>query len=403
MRPRSAPPAARRTSRPSSRCPKGSSTTARRQSLAELRPEDEAGLTLARRVFADGRTRAYAWGRAIAREDLAAATERLIAMSGQFEQRRLARPSYQLDVLDAFAGDEQLRAAAGGAGGLARARRMRGGGATRSCATRSPRRRASRRCATSSIAARGWSAGRRTRCGRSGSGCATARSSPMAPYGRPRRSRPTRARVRPRSQPPPSGRSAPLTRLAPELEAPAAELRELAVRLNGGGERPAPVRRLARGRPGPRGGGRGAARPDRRAPPPVRRADARRAAGAARAGGRRAGRARRQRSACPRRGRARRGPSSATSDAAAALRARRASAAVEPFAAAVRESLEGVGMGEGEFRVELREREAGPSGTRRGRLPDPAQSGDAVRPGRRHRLGRRALPCRARARGRRGR
>ena len=78
-------------------------------SLAELRPEDEEGLVVARRVFADGRTRAYAWGRAAAREDLAAAGERLIAMSGQFEQRRLARPSYQLDVLDAFIGDEQLR------------------------------------------------------------------------------------------------------------------------------------------------------------------------------------------------------------------------------------------------------------------------------------------------------
>jgi DNA repair protein RecN (Recombination protein N) len=77
--------------------------------LAQLRPEDEDGLVLARRVFADGRTRAYAWGRSAAREDLAAAAERLIAMSGQFEQRRLARPSYQLDVLDAFVGDEQLR------------------------------------------------------------------------------------------------------------------------------------------------------------------------------------------------------------------------------------------------------------------------------------------------------
>jgi DNA repair protein RecN (Recombination protein N) len=30
-------------------------------------------------------------------------------MSGQFEQRRLARASYRLDVLDVFAGDEQLR------------------------------------------------------------------------------------------------------------------------------------------------------------------------------------------------------------------------------------------------------------------------------------------------------
>jgi DNA repair protein RecN (Recombination protein N) len=77
--------------------------------LAELQPDGEEGLVLARRVFADGRTRAYAWGRAIAREDAAAAAERLIAMSGQFEQRRLARPSYQLGLLDAFAGEEQGR------------------------------------------------------------------------------------------------------------------------------------------------------------------------------------------------------------------------------------------------------------------------------------------------------
>jgi DNA repair protein RecN (Recombination protein N) len=79
------------------------------EALADLRPADEEGLVLARRVFADGRTRAYAWGRSAAREDLATAGERLLAMSGQFEQRRLARPSYQLDVLDAFLGDEQRR------------------------------------------------------------------------------------------------------------------------------------------------------------------------------------------------------------------------------------------------------------------------------------------------------
>ena len=79
------------------------------EALAELRPGNEEGLVLARRVFGDGRTRAYAWGRAAARDDVAAAAERVIAMSGQFEQRRLARTSYQLDVLDAFCGDEQLR------------------------------------------------------------------------------------------------------------------------------------------------------------------------------------------------------------------------------------------------------------------------------------------------------
>jgi DNA repair protein RecN (Recombination protein N) len=77
--------------------------------LAELRPEDDEGLVLARRVFPDGRTRAYAWGRSAPREEVAAAAERLIAMSGQFEQRRLARATYQLDVLDGFAGDDQQR------------------------------------------------------------------------------------------------------------------------------------------------------------------------------------------------------------------------------------------------------------------------------------------------------
>jgi DNA repair protein RecN (Recombination protein N) len=79
------------------------------ESLLELRPEDEEGIVLARRIGSEGRTRAYAWGRSAAREDVAALGERLLAMSGQFEQRRLARSSYQLSVLDAFCGEEQLR------------------------------------------------------------------------------------------------------------------------------------------------------------------------------------------------------------------------------------------------------------------------------------------------------
>jgi DNA repair protein RecN (Recombination protein N) len=79
------------------------------EALAELRPEGEDGLVLARRIFGDGRTRAYAWGRSAAREDLAAAGEQLVAMSGQFEQRRLGRASYRLDVLDGFIGDDQRR------------------------------------------------------------------------------------------------------------------------------------------------------------------------------------------------------------------------------------------------------------------------------------------------------
>jgi DNA repair protein RecN (Recombination protein N) len=74
--------------------------------LTDLRPDGEEGLVLARRIFADGRTRAYAWGRAAAREDVAAAAEGLIAMSGQFEQRRLARAAYRLEALDRFAGTD---------------------------------------------------------------------------------------------------------------------------------------------------------------------------------------------------------------------------------------------------------------------------------------------------------
>jgi DNA repair protein RecN (Recombination protein N) len=79
------------------------------EALRELRPDEEEGVVLARRISTQGRTRAYAWGRSAAREDVAALGERLLAMSGQFEQRRLARSSYQLSVLDAFCGEEQLR------------------------------------------------------------------------------------------------------------------------------------------------------------------------------------------------------------------------------------------------------------------------------------------------------
>ena len=140
--------------------------------LAELAPEDEPGLVLARRVFADGRTRAYAWGRAVAREDLAAAAERLIAMSGQFEQRRLARPSYQLDVLDSFCGEEQLRRRreARLAWRELAAARKRHEELTRGAAAR---RRGSPSSPRSSRRRQGFEPAPRRRCATSASGCAT--------------------------------------------------------------------------------------------------------------------------------------------------------------------------------------------------------------------------------------
>jgi DNA repair protein RecN (Recombination protein N) len=50
------------------------------ESLLDLRPGSEEGVVLARRIGGDGRTRAYAWGRSAAREDVAALAERLLAM-----------------------------------------------------------------------------------------------------------------------------------------------------------------------------------------------------------------------------------------------------------------------------------------------------------------------------------
>ena len=128
---------------------------------------------LARRIGSEGRTRAYAWGRSAAREDVAALGERLLAMSGQFEQRRLARPAYQLAVLDSFCGDEQLRRRAEARLAWRELGVARRSGTTSSRATRPPPRRGSPSCALSSRTPRGWSRARRTRCARSGSGCGT--------------------------------------------------------------------------------------------------------------------------------------------------------------------------------------------------------------------------------------
>ena len=199
--------------------------------LAELAPEDEPGLVLARRVFADGRTRAYAWGRAVAREDLAAAAERLIAMSGQFEQRRLGRPSYQLDVLDAFCGEEQLRRRREARARLARARRgpqaPRGADPRRSRGGVAARELAALVEATDGLRAR---PGGRS-FAPSASGCATSPSWPRARLAPPRRSRPRRARAPPALAGAAERAVAPLERLAPELARAGEELRDVELRL----------------------------------------------------------------------------------------------------------------------------------------------------------------------------
>src|SRR5690348_6332212 len=74
--------------------------------VAGLRPEGEQTLVVARRLSRSGRSRAMVWGRTCARADLEALGERLLEVSSQHEARRLARPAYQIALLDGFAGLE---------------------------------------------------------------------------------------------------------------------------------------------------------------------------------------------------------------------------------------------------------------------------------------------------------
>lgn len=79
-----------------------------RRELGDLLPEDAEELVLARRVSAEGRTRAMVCGRTAALADLRAAAAPLIAFYGQHEHRRLTLGSAQLEILDGFCGDAQL-------------------------------------------------------------------------------------------------------------------------------------------------------------------------------------------------------------------------------------------------------------------------------------------------------
>jgi len=329
--------------------------------LAELAPEDEPGLMLARRVFADGRTRAYAWGRAVAREDLAAAGERLIAMSGQFEQRRLGRPSYQLDVLDAFCGEEQQRRRreARIAWRELAAARKRHDELARGTAAEETR---LRELGALVEATQGFEPGaedafrverERLRHVTELAEGALAAAEALAPEDGDGAASLTAAAER---------SLAPLERLAPELERAGQELREVELRLR---ELGSDLRGFLASLD---------AEPDRldHVEGELENiSDARRRFGAVDYSDllARANAAREELAALE-------GvldPAAAAEEAlvaaqaksdqlAAGLRAAREQAA-EPFAGAVAEELRGVGMGDGEFRVELRERDPGPAGS----------------------------------------
>ena len=78
------------------------------EQLRERLGEDPEEIVLARRVSAEGRTRAYVQGRSASAADLRELGGRLLAFFGQHEHRRLTVASAQLELLDGFCGTEHL-------------------------------------------------------------------------------------------------------------------------------------------------------------------------------------------------------------------------------------------------------------------------------------------------------
>jgi DNA repair protein RecN (Recombination protein N) len=74
----------------------------------ELIPADAEEIVLARRVWPDGRTRAYLCGRSATLGDLQELGSTLLSFYGQHEHRKLMLSTAQLDVLDAHCGAGQL-------------------------------------------------------------------------------------------------------------------------------------------------------------------------------------------------------------------------------------------------------------------------------------------------------
>jgi DNA repair protein RecN (Recombination protein N) len=79
--------------------------------LADLRErvgDGDGEIVLARRVSAEGRTRAFVQGRSATAADLRELGGRLVAFFGQHEHRKLTVASAQLDLLDGFCGDAHM-------------------------------------------------------------------------------------------------------------------------------------------------------------------------------------------------------------------------------------------------------------------------------------------------------
>src|SRR5947209_13837259 len=75
-------------------------------SVEERLAEDAEEVVVARRVWSDGRTRAYLNGRSVTVGDLRDLGETLLSFYGQHEHRKLMLAAVQLEILDAHAGSE---------------------------------------------------------------------------------------------------------------------------------------------------------------------------------------------------------------------------------------------------------------------------------------------------------
>jgi DNA repair protein RecN (Recombination protein N) len=93
-----------------------------REQLGERLAADAEELVLARRVSAEGRTRAYLGGRSATAGDLRDAGAALLSFYGQHEHRKLTLASAQLEILDGFAGPDQAARRAAYAEAYARER-----------------------------------------------------------------------------------------------------------------------------------------------------------------------------------------------------------------------------------------------------------------------------------------
>jgi DNA repair protein RecN (Recombination protein N) len=92
--------------------------------LRERLPADAAEIVLARRVGADGRTRAYLNGRSAGVGDLRDIGAGLLAFYGQHEHRKLTLAAAQLEILDGVCGPDQADRLAACAAAFAHAGRL---------------------------------------------------------------------------------------------------------------------------------------------------------------------------------------------------------------------------------------------------------------------------------------